>query len=291
MGAKGQPSARAQQQPRVEAMIRFAELQTQLLTKPPTLTSTIVKYNYGLADRFMDFEKEQGEPVYTKLLNEYILELQGAIDICSVSAPDVQENIMGQSDAASLFEFIGMGTCAARILGGCEPLLDSMLTALRNPHNDIDVENSMPYSQAMETLDHVVRSPKLTAFKLLSAAPPDGEDVTDGVVVSCEVGLFLNMTCAIKDVVAFAAIVRTNLAYTRCQKQRDDRDRIYGLVTNALFYIKKSLAKLNRLVLESNAFEAESSRVKPPNPVARARQWASNVSSFAARPVDMLLDL
>ena len=87
-------------------MIRFVELQTQLLTKPPTLTSTIVKYNYGLADRFMDFEKEQGEPVYTKLLNKYIIELQGAIDVCSVSVRDAQEKIMEQSDAASLFEFI-----------------------------------------------------------------------------------------------------------------------------------------------------------------------------------------
>ena len=70
MGATEQPSARALQHPLVEAMIRFAELQTQLLTKPPTLTSTIVKYNYGLAYRFMAFEKEQGEPVYTKLLSE-----------------------------------------------------------------------------------------------------------------------------------------------------------------------------------------------------------------------------
>ena len=48
--AKEQTSARALQQPRVEAMIRFAELQTQLLTKPPTFTSTIVKDIYCLAD-------------------------------------------------------------------------------------------------------------------------------------------------------------------------------------------------------------------------------------------------
>ena len=48
---------------------------------------------------------------------------------------------------------------------------------------------------------------------MLGAArsPPDGEDVTDWVVVSCEVGLFLKMTCAIKDVVAPAAIVHNNL--------------------------------------------------------------------------------
>ena len=87
-GAKEQPSARALQQPRVEAMIRFAELQKQFLSKPPTFTSTIGKVpgkdNYSLADRLMQFEKEQGEPVFTKLLNEYILELQGAIDIGGV---------------------------------------------------------------------------------------------------------------------------------------------------------------------------------------------------------------
>ena len=150
MGAKEQPSARALQHPLVEAMIRFAEFQTQLLTKPPTLTSTIVKYNDGLADRFMDFEKEQGEPVYTKLLNEYILELQVAIDICSVSVRCDQEKIMEQSDAANLFEFIVRDTCAARILVCCKPLLGSMPTALRNPNHDIDVENSMAYNQAME---------------------------------------------------------------------------------------------------------------------------------------------
>ena len=63
--AKEQPSARALQQARVGTMISFASLQKQFLTKPPTLTSTIGKDNYSLADRFMDFEKEQGEPVYT----------------------------------------------------------------------------------------------------------------------------------------------------------------------------------------------------------------------------------
>ena len=110
--------------------------------------------------------------------------------------------------------------------------------------------------------------------------------------MSCEFGLFvLKMTCAIKDVVAFAAIVHTNVMSTRCQTQIDDRVRIYVFVTNALSYLKKSLAKLNRLVGESNAFEAESLRVKLPNPVARVRQWASNASSFAARSVDMLLDV
>lgn len=240
----------------------------------------------------MDFEKEHGEPVYTKLLNEYILELQAAIDICSVSVRDVQEKIMEQSDAASLVEFIVRDSWPARILVGCKPLLDSMPTALRNPDNDIDVENSMPYNQAMETLYHVVRSAKWTAFKWLFAAPLDGEDVTDGVVVSCEFGLFvLEMTCRVKDVVVFAATLHMNLMSTRCQHQNDNRDRIYGFVTNALSYFKKSLAKLNRLVGESNAFEAESSRFKLLNPVARVRQWASNASSFAARPVDMSLDV
>ena len=61
-------------------MISFASLQKEFLTKPPTFTRTIFTDNYSLADRLMDFEKEQGEPVFTKLLNEYILELQGAID-------------------------------------------------------------------------------------------------------------------------------------------------------------------------------------------------------------------
>ena len=131
-GAKEQPSARALQQPRVEAMIRFAELQKQFLTKPPTLTSTIGKDNYSLADRFMDFEKEQGEPVYTKLLNEYILELQGAIDIGGVSVCAVHDKLMEQGDAASLFELIVRDTCVARTLAGCKLLLDSMPTEPRN---------------------------------------------------------------------------------------------------------------------------------------------------------------
>ena len=85
------------------------------------------------------------------------------------------------------------------------------------------------------------------------------------------------MTCAIRDVVPVATMVHNNLMITKSQAQRNDRGRIYVL-TNALFYPKKSLAKLNRLVFESNAFEAESSRVKLPNPVARVRQWASNAS-------------
>ena len=212
MGATEQPFDRALQQQRVEAIIRFAELQKQLLTKPPTFTSTIVKHNYGLADRFMDVEKEQGEPVYTNLSNEYILELQGAIDICGVSVCAVHEKTMEQGAAAGLFELIVRDTCAARILVGCKPLLDSMPTAPRNPDNDMDVVDPMPYSQAMEAFDHVVRSSKLTASKVLGVArcPPDGEDVTDGVVVRCEVGLFLKMTCAIKDVVASAAMVHNN---------------------------------------------------------------------------------
>ncbi len=169
--ATEQPSARALQQPRVEAMIRFAELQKQLLTKPPTFTSTIVKYNYGLADRFMDFEKEQGDPVYTKLLNEYILELQGAIDICGVSVCAVHEKIVEQGDAASLFELIFRDTCAARILADNKQLLDSMPTAPRNPDNDMDVEGSMPYNKALEALDHVVRSSKLTTSNCLALPP------------------------------------------------------------------------------------------------------------------------
>ena len=111
-------------------------------------------------------------------------------------------------------------------------------------------------------------------------------------MVGCEVGLFvLKMTCAIKDVVAFAAIVHKNLMTTQGQAQRDDRDRIYGFVTNAIFYLKKSLVKLNQLVTMQQAIDAEASGAKLPNPVAHVRQWASNASSFAARSVDMLLDV
>ena len=111
-------------------------------------------------------------------------------------------------------------------------------------------------------------------------------------MVSCEVGLFvLKMTCAIKDVVAFAAIVHKNLLSTQGQAQRDDRDRIYGFVTSAIFYLKKSIVKLQQLVSESDSIEAESSGVKLPNPVAHVRQWSSNASSLAARSVDMLLDV
>ena len=62
-------------------------------------------------------------------------------------------------------------------------------------------------------------------------------------------------------------------------------------MTNAIFYLKKSSANINRLVGEINAMEVESSRVKLPIPVAHGWQWASNASSFAARSVDMLLDV
>ena len=155
----------------------------------------------------MDFEKEQGEPVYTKLLNEYILELQGEIDIGGVSVCAVHNKIMTEGDPASLFELIVRDTCVARTLVGCKLLLDSMPTAPRNADNDMDIDDSMAYNRSMEALDHVVKSSKLTAFKLLGAAPRDGEDVADGVMVSCEVGLFvLKMTCAGKDGVAFAAM-------------------------------------------------------------------------------------
>ena len=111
-------------------------------------------------------------------------------------------------------------------------------------------------------------------------------------MVSCEVGLFvLKMTCAIKDVVAFAAIVHKNLLSTQGQVQTDDRDRIFGFVSNAIFYLKRSVAKLQQLVGENDSIEAESSGVKLPNTVEHVRQWASNASSFAARSVDTLLDV
>ena len=84
----------------------------------------------------------------------------GGVSVCAV-----HDKIMKEGDPASLFELIVRDTCVARTLVGCKPLLDSMPTALRNPDNDIGVENSMPYNQAMETLDHVVRYPKLTALK------------------------------------------------------------------------------------------------------------------------------
>ena len=183
--AAEQPSARALQQPRVEAMIRFAELQKQFLTKPPTLTSTIGKDNYSLADRFMDFEKEQGEPVYTKLLNEYIVELQGEICIGGVSVCAVHNKIIKEGDPASIFELIVRDTCVARTLAGCKLLLDSMPTEPRNADNDMVTDDSMPYNRSMEALDHVVKASELTAFKLLGAATADGEGVADGVVVSC----------------------------------------------------------------------------------------------------------
>ncbi|MDA8582829.1 hypothetical protein N9L68_01325 [bacterium] len=101
----------------------------------------------------------------------------------------------------------------------------------------------------------------------------------------------MKMTCAIKDVVAFAAIGHNNLLTTQGQAQIYDRDHIYGFVTNAIFYLKKSLVKLQQLVGESDSIEAESSGVKLLNPVAHVRQWSSNDSSFAARSVDMLLDV
>ena len=88
-----------------------------------------------------------------------------------VSFCAVHEKIMEQGYAASLFDLIVRDTCAARILVGCKPLLGSMPTALRNPDNGIDAEKSMPYSQAMEPFDHVVRSSKLTASSVLFAAP------------------------------------------------------------------------------------------------------------------------
>ena len=83
----------------------------------------------------------------------------------------MHEKSMEQGDAASSFELIVRDTCAVRILVGCKPLLDSMPTAPRNPDNDMGVEGSMPYNQAMEALDHVVRYSKLTDYKLLGAAP------------------------------------------------------------------------------------------------------------------------
>ena len=119
----------------------------------------------------MDFEKGQGDPVFTKLLDEYILELQGEIDIGGVSVCAVHNNIMKEGDPASLFELIVRDTPVARILVGCKLLLDSMPTAPRNADNDIDIDDSMPYNRPMEALDHVVKSSKLTAFKLLGAAP------------------------------------------------------------------------------------------------------------------------
>ena len=62
-------------------------------------------------------------------------------------------------------------------------------------------------------------------------------------------------------------------------------------MTNAIFYLKKSSVKLQQLLEESNSIEVESSGLKFPNPVAHVRQWASNASSFAARSVDILLDV
>ena len=167
-----------------------------------------------------------------------------------------------------------------------------MPTEPRNADNDMVTDDSMPYNRSMEALDHVVKASKLTAFKLLGAATADGEGVADGVMVKCEVGLFvLKMTCAIKDVVAFAAIVHKNLLSTQGQAQRDDRDRIFGFVSNAIFYLKRSVAKLQQLVGENDSIEAESSGVKLPNTVEHVRQWASNASSFAERSVDTLLDV
>ena len=119
----------------------------------------------------MEFEKEQGDPVYTKLLNEYILEPQGANDFRGVSVCAVHEKVMEQGDAAGLFELIVRDSCVARILVGCKPLLDSMPTAPRNAEHDIDIDDSLPYNRPMEALDHVVKSSKVTVFKLLGVAP------------------------------------------------------------------------------------------------------------------------
>ena len=214
------------------------------------------------------------------------------MDIGGVSVCAVHNKIIKEGDPASIFELIVRDAYVARTLAGCKLLLDSMPTEPRNADNDMVTDGSMPYNRSMEALDHVVKASKLTAFKLFGAAPADGEGVADGVLVSCAVGLFvLKMTCAIKDVVAFAAIVHKNLLTTQGQAQIDDRDRIYGFVTNAIFYLKKSLVKLQQLVGESDSIEAESSGVKLPNPVAHVRQWSSNASSFAARSVDILLDV
>ena len=64
--------------------------------------------------------------------------------------------------------------------------------------------------------------------------------------------------------VAFAAIVHNNLMTTQGQAQRDDCDRIYGFVTNAIFYPKKTLVKLQQLVGENDSIEAESSGCQAP---------------------------
>ena len=106
-GGHGFTSARALQQPRVEAMISFASLQKEFLTKPPTFTRTIFTDNYSSADRLMDFQKEQGD-----IPDNYILELQGEIDIGGVSVYLVHNKIMKEGDPASLFELIVHGTFA-----------------------------------------------------------------------------------------------------------------------------------------------------------------------------------
>ena len=147
-------------------MISFASLQKEFLTKPPTFTRTIFTDNYSSADRLMDFQKEQGD-----IPDNYILELQGEIDIGGVSVYLVHNKIMKEGDPASLCELIVRDSCVARILVGCKPLLDSMPTAPRNADNDMDIDDSMPYNRSMEALDHVVKSSKLTAFKLLGRPP------------------------------------------------------------------------------------------------------------------------
>ena len=157
-------------------MISFASLQKEFLTKPPTFTRTLFTDNYSLADRLVDFQKEQGD-----IPDNYILELQGEIDIGGVSVCAVHNKLMKEGDPASLFEHIVRGTCVARTLVGCKLLLDSMPTEPRNADNDMVTDDSMPYNRSMEALDHVVKASKLTAFKLLGAPPADGEDVADGL--------------------------------------------------------------------------------------------------------------
>ena len=88
-------------------MISFASLQKEFLTKPPTFTRTIFTDNYSSADRLMDFQKEQGD-----IPDNYILGLQGEIDIGGVSVYFVHNKIMKEGDPASLFKLIVHGTFA-----------------------------------------------------------------------------------------------------------------------------------------------------------------------------------
>ena len=88
-------------------MISFASLQKEFLTKPPTFTRTIFTDNCSSADRLMDFQKEQGD-----IPDNYILELQGEIDIGGVSVYLVHNKIMKEGDPTSLFKLIVHGTFA-----------------------------------------------------------------------------------------------------------------------------------------------------------------------------------